>query len=54
MKREHDEVAAEMRTHEMHKTKLKEERKSEKKKDYEDLVRYNPWGQPAVGAPKVS
>lgn len=53
MKRECEEASAALKANEEQKAMQKQERANEMKKDYEDIMGYNPWGQPAAGAPKV-
>lgn len=69
MKVQMDEATVDMQANEEYKAKLKEEQDREKEKvgleiimlksdscfqEYETIKRYNPWGQPSSGAPKVS
>lgn len=42
-----------MRETEQQKVKRKQELADQRKREYEEIMSYNPWGQPAVGAPKV-
>ena len=48
-----EEAVAAIEENELLKAKRRQDMEDEKRKDYEDIVKYNPWGQPAVGAPKV-